>query len=65
MRSKRFGLGALPKPEMPPEPNKQDTNIVDAEQKEKFAKSKKSVSLIDRDRAVVTDAITSIDVFLS
>lgn len=60
VRSKRFGLSALPKPEMPPEPNKQDTNIVDAEQKEKFAKSKKSVSLIDRDRAVVTDAITSI-----
>ncbi|MEG2434624.1 MAG: phage head morphogenesis protein, partial [Acinetobacter sp.] len=57
VRSKRFGLSALPKPETLPEPIKDNPDV---EQKEKFAKAKKPVSLIDRDRAIVTDAITAI-----
>ena len=59
VRSKRFGLGALP-----PKPEKTEDTPVDGEQsqdkKEKFSKVKKSVSPINRDRVVIKNATAAI-----
>lgn len=55
VRSKRFGLGALPKDVLPDPPADPEAKPV----KEKVAKAKKPVSLINRDRAIVTETITA------
>lgn len=56
VRSKRFGLGALPKEVLPEPPTEPEAEPA----KEKVAKAKKSISLIDRDRAIVTETVTAI-----
>lgn len=67
VRSKRFGLGALPKLEIPTELDNPDTTNDDPieEQKEKVTKLKKSLSPINRDRVVVINAITAIQTELT
>lgn len=64
VRSKRFGLGALPKPETPPITD--NTALIESknDQKEKMAKVKKLLSPINRDRAIVTNATTEIQTLL-
>lgn len=59
VRSKRFGLGALPvKPEITEDPSVDDEQSQD--KKEKFSKAKKSVSPINRDRVVIKDATAAL-----
>ncbi|WP_026470030.1 phage portal protein [Alkanindiges illinoisensis] len=62
VRAKRFGLGALPKemsPDPPADPEQPDPPEANPA-KEKVAKAKKPVSLINRDRAIVTETVTAI-----
>lgn len=55
VRSKRFGLGALPKDVLPDPPADPEAEPV----KEKVAKAKKPVSLVNRDRAIITETVTA------
>ena len=59
VRSKRFGMSALPKEAVPDMPDDSEFKA-----KEKVAKAKKPVSLIDRDRAIVTETVTAIQMEL-